>query len=124
MRLTTREEVIAAWPEAIWMPWDDPPVNATVLQRADGNGRRRPVKVIARYHAGPARRPHDCPSCRCDPLPQSQICLDYWVVEWLDVWGAPKTAVEAGDAFRYAPPGSEDAAPIQSLEYPPSLGRV
>lgn len=87
----TREDVLDAYPNAFWMPWDKCPIGKRVLRRADCDGKREMGVLIGTYNPPPKTKIH-CLNCSCienDPF------LDWW-----------KIKLESG---------------MDVIEYPPSL---
>lgn len=96
-----RARVTAAWPAAVWMPWDAPPIGTVLCLLPDLDGRSRSARVLGRSAALP----------------------EWWEMEWLDVWASPAPALGLS-SFRFVAVGSPDAGPVVSLAYPPSLSRA
>lgn len=110
-----RAEILRAWPEAVWFPGDKPPVGQRVLH-ITASDRREPGTILGRYVAEP-KQPHDCPSCRCAPLPPTK--RGCWLVR-LDDWWEPTSGPEV--AWRAsAKPRPPDARDHVIVAYPPSL---
>lgn len=111
----TREETLAAWPDAVWFVGDPAPIGAAVLTRPDVNGRRARARVVAlRTPSEPAAVNH-CETCTCV---ESDSTFDGWfIVEDRDrsVVGDP------GSYLTFVPIGTAGSRPFRSIEYPPSL---
>lgn len=88
------------YPEAVWGPDAPPPVGTRVVMRGGRTGTVLGPHVPQRHHL--VQHP-DCPGCTC---PRDPPFKGWWVVRWDDVTEGP------------------GSAPLETVEYPPSLGRV
>lgn len=107
-KLATVAEVLAVWPDAVWMPWDPVPLGQRVIRDSGDAG-----EVIG---AMPKTREwHHCPTCTCH---EASGLADWWNIR-LDNW----YRIPDGTIRRAAEPVPESSR-ITVADYPPSLKRA
>ena len=109
----TEAEVRAVWPEAVWMPWQEPLLGQRVT---NGHWVGPVVGPLPEQQAQRRRLHKDCPGCSCDG--GLQWPAGFWFVQadgwWSDDWGG-------GYKAETCPQGCK---PMRVLLYVPSLRPV
>lgn len=100
------ERIRKVFPDAVWMPWDAPPVGQAVLY----NGKR--ATVLRRWEClEPLYHVPHCGTCTCPAAPLVPDSLHGW-------W---EVLVEAPDGFRIGGPSAAIVYGYTALEWPPDL---
>jgi len=119
------DTIRAAFPNARWMPWDDPPVGAQVRREGAGTG-----VVVGRFQSPMRKAHHDCPCCRCPDVEVAPEFKGWWIVRWDDRFVRREGLFIVSCSKDY--PGSfavetlcskDDPGSfvVETLEWPPSL---
>lgn len=108
-----REVILSVYPDAVFFPGPAP-----VGLRVRHPDRSAPYRqgtgtVVGEPPATAMFGPRMCSACGAT-LPGKPIPKGWWVVRWDSPW----TFTESG---RLPPPGTEGAAPMETIEYPPGL---
>ena len=111
------EGIRKIYPDAEFMPWDDPPIGQRVTKAAVPGSPPEIGTVVGNVQERESPANH-CPSCTCV---KDNIFYLWWKVRWEGWWGYP------GKGYRkYAPEEKhpDDTQGMESLEWPPNLRRV
>ena len=115
----TKEEVLEVFPNAVFMPWEEPTPSLRIKKGGGVQGSIDTGTVIGREEAMQVPEPdHRCPMCRCmKPNPFYQ----WWKIRWDGWYKDPK-----GLGFRFykADEVPKNIEPMIGLEYPPTLEKI
>jgi hypothetical protein len=112
-----RAEISKNWPEAVWYPWDEPPIGRRVL--LSGASCDYPATIVRQFEPwGATEQPVlKCPTCGHVKQAEYESAAPYhgWWVVAFDGW-----AMQADDTGCKRPM-TEGDRPFEVLAFPPQL---
>lgn len=105
------------WPDAVYAPWDPPPIGQRV--RKLDYPRPRAGVVVGVVEPITQTRIHSqtCPTCQCSRV--DGACAGWWRVQWEEWWAMPEGDAYSAIHSKEKPPAA--TGPMETADYPPSL---